>query len=75
MGKGFNLEKAPPAEFPYLFIFATGTGIGPIKALIESHALKVASGHSPEQPTFHTSRAHVLIILQHAWQHAALCDF
>ena len=41
MGKGFPVEKAPPAEFPYLFIFATGTGIGPIKALIESHALKV----------------------------------
>lgn len=41
MGKGFPVEKAPPAEFPYLFIFATGTGIGPIKALIASHALKV----------------------------------
>ena len=57
MGKGFSVEKAPPAEFPYLFIFATGTGIGPIKALIESHALKVASGHFSKQPTCHTSRA------------------
>ena len=41
MGKGFPLEKAPPSEIPYLFIFATGTGVGPIKALIESDALKV----------------------------------
>ena len=41
MGKGFPIEKAPPSEIPYLFIFATGTGVGGIKALIESDALKV----------------------------------
>ena len=41
MCKGFPVEKVPPAEVPYLFIFATGTGIGPIKALIESDTLKV----------------------------------
>ena len=41
MGKGFSVESIPPAEVPYLFIFATGTGIGPIKALIEAHALQV----------------------------------
>ena len=55
MGKGFSVEKAPPAEFPYLFIFATGTGIGPIKSLIESHALKVALGQFPSHNTFHAS--------------------
>lgn len=41
MGKGFPIERAPPSEVPYLFIFATGTGIGPIKALIEANALQV----------------------------------
>ncbi|CAK0742717.1 hypothetical protein CVIRNUC_001416 [Coccomyxa viridis] len=40
MGKGFPIEKAPPSKIPYLFIFATGTGVGGIKALIESDALK-----------------------------------
>ncbi len=43
MGKGFPIERAPPSEVPYLFIFATGTGVGPIKALIESQALQVSA--------------------------------
>lgn len=41
MGKGFPVEKSSPAEFPTLLIFATGSGISPIKALIESDAIQV----------------------------------
>lgn len=42
MGKGFPLDRAAPEQAPYLFIFATGTGISPIKALIESGELQVS---------------------------------
>lgn len=38
-GKGFPLERVPPADFPEMLIFATGSGIAPIKALIEAGAL------------------------------------
>lgn len=75
MGNGFPVEKVPPAEVPYLFIFATGTGIGPIKALIESHSLKVYF-----QPCPHRGRVlrvdgdFGLLPLQHIWQHAARCS-
>ena len=41
MGNGFPLERAAPEQAPHLFIFATGTGISPIKALIESGELQV----------------------------------
>ena len=43
MGKGFPTQSVPPSQAPYLFIFATGTGIAPIKALIESGDLQVAT--------------------------------
>lgn len=39
MGKGFPIEKIPASEFPVVYIFATGSGISPIKALVESGAL------------------------------------
>lgn len=39
MGKGFKLDKIPPTSFPNIYIFATGSGISPIKALIESGLL------------------------------------
>ncbi len=42
MGKGFPLDRAAPEQAPYLFIFATGTGISPIKAIIESGELQVS---------------------------------
>ncbi|CAI5971299.1 unnamed protein product, partial [Closterium sp. NIES-64] len=36
MGKGFNADAVSPAgEFPSLLLFATGSGISPIRALIE----------------------------------------
>ena len=41
MGKGFRPERAPAQQFPTCFIFATGSGISPIKALIESNELEV----------------------------------
>lgn len=41
MGKGFPLHRAQPDQAPYLYIFATGTGISPIKALVESGELQV----------------------------------
>lgn len=36
MGKGFPLEKVPVDLFDTMLIFATGSGISPIKALIEA---------------------------------------
>lgn len=39
-GPGFRVELIPPEAVPQVFIFATGTGISPIKALLESGALE-----------------------------------
>ncbi|XP_050374182.1 fruit protein pKIWI502 [Argentina anserina] len=37
MGKGFEIERIePPESFPTVLIFATGSGISPIRSLIES---------------------------------------
>ena len=41
MGKGFRMERAPAADHPTCLLFATGSGISPIKALIESSELQV----------------------------------
>jgi len=41
-GPGFRMEKAGPKAASQVFIFATGSGITPIKALIESGALQVS---------------------------------
>lgn len=40
MGKGFPLDRIPFKEYQTVYIFATGSGISPIKAIIESDALK-----------------------------------
>jgi arabinosyltransferase len=40
MGKGFPVASVPPEEADTVLIFATGTGIAPIKAVIESGALE-----------------------------------
>ena len=42
MGKGFPVDKCPPGQFPTLLIFATGSGISPIRSLIESQALQAS---------------------------------
>ena len=36
MGKGFDVTKIPISEVDTVLIFATGTGISPIRALIEA---------------------------------------
>ncbi|XVF02196.1 hypothetical protein REPUB_Repub04eG0155200 [Reevesia pubescens] len=37
MGKGFNIDMInPPEDYPTVLIFATGSGISPIRSLIES---------------------------------------
>ncbi|OAY31413.1 fruit protein pKIWI502 isoform X3 [Manihot esculenta] len=37
MGKGFQLDRiSPPEKYPTVLIFATGSGISPIRSLIES---------------------------------------
>ena len=41
IGSGFPVERAPADKFPTLVVFATGTGIAPIKALIDSASLDV----------------------------------
>lgn len=41
MGKGFKLDEAPPANYPEVIMFTAGTGIAPLKAIIESEALQV----------------------------------
>lgn len=53
MGKGFRPERAPAKQFPTCFIFATGSGISPIKALIESNELEVRL-HAPA-PAVHVA--------------------
>ena len=45
MGKGFRMERAPTADHPTCLLFATGSGISPIKALKESNELKVWLEH------------------------------
>ncbi|PRW56790.1 hypothetical protein C2E21_4721 [Chlorella sorokiniana] len=40
MGKGFPVDSIPPSDVHTVLIFATGSGISPIKALIESGALQ-----------------------------------
>jgi arabinosyltransferase len=42
MGKGFQMDKIPALAFPSVLLFATGTGISPVKALIESGSLEQA---------------------------------
>lgn len=46
MGKGFPVEQIPPDDVGTLFMFATGTGISPVKALIESGALDLEKRQS-----------------------------
>jgi len=41
MGKGFNLNAIPVEEVDTLLLFATGTGIAPIRALLLSERLQV----------------------------------
>ena len=41
MGKGFNLAAVPVQDVPTLLLFATGSGIAPIRALIDSERLQV----------------------------------
>ncbi|KAK4763074.1 hypothetical protein SAY86_008842 [Trapa natans] len=37
MGKGFDIARVdPPEEYPTIYIFATGSGISPVRSLIES---------------------------------------
>jgi len=40
-GKGFPVDKIPAASYPTLLMFATGSGISPIKAVIESGVLEL----------------------------------
>lgn len=42
-GPGFRIERAGPKQASQLFIFATGSGITPLKALIESGNLQVCA--------------------------------
>ncbi|KAF5832117.1 hypothetical protein DUNSADRAFT_12128 [Dunaliella salina] len=42
MGKGFPVDQIPAASFPTVLMFATGSGISPIKAVIESGVLEVS---------------------------------
>lgn len=38
-GKGFPVDRVPAAGFPTVLLFATGSGISPVRSLIESGAL------------------------------------
>lgn len=42
MGKGFPIAKLPAEQYSTILMFATGSGIAPVKALIESPDLQVA---------------------------------
>lgn len=41
MGNGFKVGQLPVDKFDTVLMFATGSGIAPIKALIESDDLQV----------------------------------
>eukprot|EP00210_Caulerpa_lentillifera_P005276 g5041.t1 len=41
MGKGFPIERIPSERISQILIFATGTGIAPIKALIDSSSFQI----------------------------------
>lgn len=41
MGKGFPIAQLPADKFSTILMFATGSGIAPVKALIESPDLQV----------------------------------
>ncbi len=43
MGKGFPVDRIPADSFKKVYLFATGSGISPIKALIESGKLNAAA--------------------------------
>ena len=43
MGKGFPVDRVPASSFQKLYLFATGSGISPIKALIESGAVDASA--------------------------------
>ena len=51
-GPGFRMEKAGPKAASQVFIFATGSGITPIKALIESGNLQVSHETQTMGPLF-----------------------
>jgi ferredoxin-NADP reductase len=38
-GKGFPVDRVPAADYPTVLLFATGSGISPVRSLIESGAL------------------------------------
>lgn len=43
LGKGFQVDKIPADAYPICYLFATGSGISPVKALIESGKLDAAN--------------------------------
>lgn len=43
-GKGFAIDRIPPADFHTVLLFATGTGISPIRAAIASGLLTGSGG-------------------------------
>ncbi|KAL4527635.1 hypothetical protein Ndes2437A_g02783 [Nannochloris sp. 'desiccata'] len=43
MGKGFLIDRIPADSFKRVYLFATGSGISPIKALIESGKLNASA--------------------------------
>eukprot|EP00270_Netrium_digitus_P007795 TRINITY_DN228_c0_g1_i4.p1 TRINITY_DN228_c0_g1~~TRINITY_DN228_c0_g1_i4.p1 ORF type:complete len:341 (+),score=65.63 TRINITY_DN228_c0_g1_i4:46-1023(+) len=44
MGKGFQVDLLnPPENFPTVLLFATGSGISPVRALLESGALQATA--------------------------------
>jgi hypothetical protein len=56
MGKGFPMAKLPVEQYSTVLMFATGSGIAPVKALIESSDLQVSV--LGLKPTMHSSMPH-----------------
>lgn len=50
MGNGFKVGQLPVDKFDTVLMFATGSGIAPIKALIESDDLQVTQPPSSPAP-------------------------
>ncbi|GMH41348.1 hypothetical protein BSKO_09258 [Bryopsis sp. KO-2023] len=61
MGKGFPVKNIPPEEIKTVFMFATGSGISPVKALIESGALQ--TGDRKDSILFYGARNKALMAM------------
>ena len=70
MGKGFPMDKAPHETIKELLIFATGSGISPIRSLIESGIIQVSPISGPVEDGIQLQQKHRTYLFYNAAQMA-----